>query len=146
MAPREDILPAKAPAYLKLSEPAAKEWERVVKSLAGKAGLSNANDRVILEYYAVNYQLFLDSKAARDKYLVLEARNEAILNPQSEDERAELKFIRQSRQQAEDAVNKAMARGLMLSQKLYLNPNDRRKGKVSSGSEGKSAFDSFLVD
>jgi len=142
MARTDEKLPPTAPAHLGLSAPAKKEWERVVKILE-KKNLGTSADLVILEFYVTNYQMFLDAKKTRDKYIELEAKNEAILNPQNEGERAELKYIRQTRQQAEDAVNKAMARGLMLSQKLYLNPSDRRKGKVPTGA-GKSEFDEFL--
>jgi len=55
------------------------------------------------------------------------------------------KEFRLSKRAAQDNINTAISRGLMLSQKLYLNPNDRRRGKVNSD-EGKSAFDKFLGD
>lgn len=142
MAETTDNLPKKAPAHLKLSPAASKEWERVVKILE-KKNLGSSADLVVLEFYVTNYEMFLDAKTNVKKYRDLEAKNEAVLNPADEGDRAELKYIRASRQQAEDSLNRAMARGLMLSQKLYLNPSSRRSGKVPTGS-GKSAFDEFL--
>lgn len=142
MADTTDTLPKKAPGHLKLTAAAAQEWERVVKILEKKR-LGSSADRVILEFYVTNYENFLAARANVTKYRDLEERNEAVLNPADENERAELKYIRSSRQQAEEALNRAIARGLMLSQKLYLNPSSRRSGKVSNG-DGKSAFDEFL--
>lgn len=143
MAQTSDTLPKKAPAHLRLSAPAAHEWERVVKILE-KKGLGSSADRVILEFYVTNYEMFLEAKGNVKKYRLLEANNEKVLNAASDKDRAELKYIRASRQQAEDSLNRAMARGLMLSQKLYLNPSSRRSGKVPNGA-GKSEFDEFLT-
>ncbi len=142
MSDTADTLPKKAPAHLKLTPAAAQEWERVVKILEKKR-LSSSADRVILEFYVTNYESFLSARNDVTKYRDLEAKNEAVLNPAKESERAELKYIRASRQQAEEALNRAIARGLMLSQKLYLNPSSRRSGKIPGG-EGKTAFDEFL--
>jgi phage terminase small subunit len=142
MSDTTDNLPKKAPAHLKLTAAASQEWARVVKILEKKK-LGSSADRVILEFYVTNYENFLAARSNVTNYRDLEEKNEQCLSAGNDKERAELKYIRASRQQAEEALNRAIARGLMLSQKLYLNPSSRRSGKVPNG-EGKSAFDEFL--
>ncbi len=132
---------SKAPEYLNLEPFAVKEWERVCADLK-KRGMLKPSDRALLEFYVVNYQFFVTASASV-KELTEEYQRAKERDDGSSECRANLKYLRQNITLAQDTTNKAIMRGLGLSQKLYMNPNDRKKGKVDDG-EDKTGLDAFM--
>jgi phage terminase small subunit len=139
--PKPDTSP---PAYLNLHPFATAEWTRVVSELT-KQRLFRASDRALMEFYIVNYQNFVLGTIALAEIQKEEAEALADEHLEPEERRVLKKEFRLSKRGEQDNINTAISRGLMLSQKLYLNPNDRRRGKVND-TDGKSALDKFLDD
>ena len=136
------------PDYLNLQPFAVAEWVRMVKNLQKKK-LFQDSDRVLLEFYIVNYQNFVLGTKALASLENEQKRVEEMPAANMEEVKAQasiLKSIRMAKRTEQDNVNTAISRGTILSQKLFLNPNDRRKGKLPEEGEGKDAFGAFLKD
>jgi len=136
------------PEHLKLSQLAVDEWVRMAKILKKKQMFQDS-DRVLMEFYIVNYQNFVFGNQALAALEDEQREAQALQVKNIEEAKVKasiLKSIRTAKRSEQDNVNTAISRGMGLSQKLYLNPNDRRKGKISENPDKKDPFSTFLDD